>query len=61
MSLSDEQLKVLSLISCKRNVLITGPGGTGKSYLIKHIVKLLNNNSISDDDSNLNYNQEKIK
>lgn len=44
MSLSDEQLKVLSLISCKRNVFITGPGGTGKSYLIKHIVKLFEDN-----------------
>lgn len=40
MPLSDEQLKVISLISCKRNIFITGPGGTGKSYLINHIVKL---------------------
>jgi len=26
------------------NILITGPAGTGKSYTIKHIIELLNNN-----------------
>ena len=32
-----------------------------KEFITKHRIKLLNKNSISDHDSNLNYNQEKIK
>lgn len=35
--LSPEQLKAFELYKNKQNIFITGPGGTGKSLLIKHI------------------------
>lgn len=37
MIFSDEQNEAIRLYLQKRNVFITGPGGTGKSALIKHI------------------------
>jgi ATP-dependent DNA helicase PIF1 len=39
--LNEEQEAVMTEIDKKHNVFITGPGGTGKSFLIKHIKKYL--------------------
>jgi ATP-dependent DNA helicase PIF1 len=39
--LNEEQEAVMAEIDKKHNVFITGPGGTGKSFLIKHIKKYL--------------------
>lgn len=39
--LNEEQEAVMNEIDKKHNVFITGPGGTGKSFLIKHIKKYL--------------------
>ena len=38
--LSVEQQEVLGLVRQGLNVFISGPGGTGKSYLIKMIFEL---------------------
>ena len=38
MELSDEQIKALNAFKRRENVFITGPGGTGKSELIRHLV-----------------------
>ena len=38
-NLSDEQQKVISLCDEGNNVFMTGPGGTGKSFLIKLLVE----------------------
>ena len=43
MELNCLQKKAFDLVINGKNVFITGPGGTGKSYLINHIVKLFNN------------------
>lgn len=37
--LSEEQLEIFNSYKNGENLFITGPGGCGKSYLIKHIVK----------------------
>lgn len=37
MIFTDEQLKIIEAINKKQNVFITGPGGTGKSTIIKHL------------------------
>lgn len=39
--LNEEQLAVMEEIEKNHNVFITGPGGTGKSFLIRHIKKVL--------------------
>ncbi len=39
MQLSQEQEKAFELFKCGKNIFISGPGGTGKSALIKHIYK----------------------
>ena len=39
--MNDDQIKILNLISTKKSVFITGPGGVGKSFLIKSIKSLL--------------------
>ena len=39
--LNEEQEAVMNEIDKKHNVFITGPGGTGKSFLIKHIKRYL--------------------
>ena len=39
--LNEEQEAVMSEIDKKHNVFVTGPGGTGKSFLIKHIKRSL--------------------
>jgi len=39
--LNEEQESVMKEIEKKHNVFITGPGGTGKSFLIQHIKKVL--------------------
>jgi len=39
--LNEEQEAVMSEINKKHNVFVTGPGGTGKSFLIKHIKRCL--------------------
>ena len=41
--LSTEQKAVLETVKNNQNVFITGPGGTGKSFLIKRIHTLLKN------------------
>ncbi len=38
-TLSDEQQRALDLIHDGQNTLITGPGGTGKSFLLERIVE----------------------
>jgi len=43
--LNEEQEAVMSEIDKKHNVFITGPGGTGKSFLIKHIKRCLEEKS----------------
>lgn len=43
-SLSEEQKKVLSIVldrTSKKNVFVTGPGGTGKSFLIRQLIESL--------------------
>jgi ATP-dependent DNA helicase PIF1 len=39
--LNEEQEAVMCEINKKHNVFVTGPGGTGKSFLIKHIKRSL--------------------
>lgn len=43
--LTDEQKNVLKIIKDKKNVFFTGSGGTGKSFLISIIKKMLPNDS----------------
>lgn len=43
MGLTEDQNKAFYYISQNKNLFITGPGGTGKSYLIKHIYNNLSN------------------
>ena len=40
MELSIEQKQVLHAFHCGKNVFLTGPGGSGKTALIKHMVEL---------------------
>ena len=40
MDLSTEQKQVLQAFHCRKNVFLTGPGGSGKTALIKHMVEL---------------------
>jgi len=44
MNLSEDQRKVFDLYLEKENVFVTGPGGSGKSYLIKEIYNHSKNN-----------------
>ena len=46
-TLSEDQIEVFNAYKEKKNVFITGPGGCGKSYLIKHIVNDAKNNNIN--------------
>jgi ATP-dependent DNA helicase PIF1 len=39
LSLNEEQETVLNMVKEKKNIFITGPGGTGKTFLIHRIVK----------------------
>lgn len=39
MNYSEEQIKAFTAYTEGRNMFITGPGGTGKTALIKHIQK----------------------
>ena len=39
MSLSDEQSHALDLFNEGKNLLITGPGGVGKTHLIHEFIK----------------------
>lgn len=44
---SKEQLKAYNIVTkTRKNVFITGPGGTGKSYLLKCIINNFNKNNI---------------
>lgn len=38
---TDEQIQIISAISKGNSVFITGSGGTGKTLLVKHIIKVL--------------------
>ena len=38
-SLSDEQTEVYNAYSEGKNIFLTGPGGSGKSFLIRHIIE----------------------
>lgn len=40
MELSDDQRNAVGVFNKGRNILITGPGGSGKSYLIRHLMEL---------------------
>ena len=42
MSLNEEQAEALKIIHEGKSVFLTGPGGTGKSFLIQRIVETLN-------------------
>jgi len=46
MQLSEEQQKVLDAVMRGRNILITGCGGTGKSFLLKHLLDELDMENI---------------
>lgn len=39
-TLTNKQQQVIDLVHKRENVMISGPGGTGKSYLIKHILSI---------------------
>ena len=39
MSLNKDQLKALICFKMNKNILVTGPAGTGKSYLINQIIE----------------------
>jgi len=43
--LTQEQQDALNLIRKGENVLLSGPGGTGKTYLIKHVYEMYKNNT----------------
>lgn len=40
MSLSEEQQKIIDLFIKKENIFITGPAGTGKTFIIKKLVEI---------------------
>lgn len=42
-TLNTKQNRVIELIKEKKSLFITGPGGTGKTFLINHIAKLFGN------------------
>lgn len=44
-SLNTKQREAVEAVLNGRNILITGPGGTGKSFTIKYITELLNENN----------------
>jgi ATP-dependent DNA helicase PIF1 len=44
-SLNTKQREAVDAVLNGRNILITGPGGTGKSFTIKYITELLNENN----------------
>jgi ATP-dependent DNA helicase PIF1 len=46
MSLSEEQQRVIQLVKEGKNVFMTGPGGTGKSYLINHLLRDLGSSKV---------------
>jgi ATP-dependent DNA helicase PIF1 len=48
-SLSEDQLQIFESYKNKENIFLTGPGGCGKSYLIKLIVQDAKNNGINID------------
>lgn len=39
MSLSEQQQRVIELVAQRENVFMTGPGGTGKSHVIRTVIK----------------------
>jgi len=45
--MNDDQIKILNLISSGKSVFITGPGGVGKSFLIKHIKSVFKKKVVS--------------
>lgn len=47
MNLSETQQDIFNAYTNKKNVFLTGPGGCGKSYLIKHIVNHAKENNKS--------------
>ena len=47
MSLNEKQAEALNIAEYGHNLLVTGQGGTGKSFLIKEISKALTSNMIT--------------
>jgi len=47
MSLNEKQAQALTIAQYGHNVLVTGQGGTGKSFLIKEIAEALTENMVT--------------
>lgn len=46
MELSEEQQRIIELFNTGENLFITGPGGTGKTFLIRELLRLCKNENI---------------
>ncbi len=46
MELNDKQKEALELVKLRKNILITGSAGTGKSFLLHFITNYLSDNSL---------------
>tara|TARA_Y100000389_G_scaffold205100_1_gene263156 strand:- start:623 stop:1798 length:1176 start_codon:yes stop_codon:yes gene_type:complete len=47
MTLTTQQQSILDLVDQKHNIFISGPPGSGKSYVLSHIVKRLKNYALT--------------
>ena len=46
-TLNEEQVKAFEAIKSGKSIFLTGPGGTGKSYLIKQLFEKLEGVSVT--------------